>query len=240
MSPMPQELHQMNIPNTIPTPRTTQLKSRFAHDDTMLVDQIFRLAGELEVELHLASEARNAWMTRGSGRRSGWNFQQQPHTKMTEQQALQLIDERDAAEKALAEAYHLVTGQVAEWSNNFGYAEALEEIAEWCAPDPVRDEPLTPRENDMIEAGLAKIYRAERDTALRVLAELNHRVHSGYDWNADPDYVTLLVGAALNLERLPDRWAAGAGVWRCAPSLFSPAPGSGIPAPDTNAEGQAL
>lgn len=41
--------------------------------------------------------------------------------------------------------------------------------------------------------GLAQERAALRDT----LRELNHRVHSGYDFNADPDGMTLRVGAAL-------------------------------------------
>lgn len=69
----------------------------------------------------------------------------------------------------------------------------------------------------MIEKGLVKIYAAERDAALKVLAELNLRVNSGYDFNADPDSITLLVGCALRGERFPEGWAAGAGVWKCAP-----------------------
>ncbi len=51
-----------------------------------------------------------------------------------EEQALgQVIDERDAAEEALSRAYYLVTGRSPEWSNIFGYTEALEEIEDACA-----------------------------------------------------------------------------------------------------------
>jgi hypothetical protein len=39
------------------------------------------------------------------------------------------VDERDAAEQAMSQAYYLVTGRSPEWSNNFGYAQALEEIS---------------------------------------------------------------------------------------------------------------
>jgi hypothetical protein len=39
-----------------------------------------------------------------------------------------VIDERDAAEQAMSQAYYLVTGNSPEWSNNFGYTEALQEI----------------------------------------------------------------------------------------------------------------
>jgi len=41
---------------------------------------------------------------------------------------LQVIDERDAAEEALSQAYYLITGSSPHWSNRFGYKEALEDI----------------------------------------------------------------------------------------------------------------
>jgi len=42
----------------------------------------------------------------------------------------------------------------------------------------------------------------ERDR-LHALKELDQRVHSGYDFNADPDDITLLVGAAIRGEPRP-------------------------------------
>ena len=45
----------------------------------------------------------------------------------------QLIDERDAAEEAIAQAYFIVTGRSPEWSNKFGFSEALEEIGDAVA-----------------------------------------------------------------------------------------------------------
>ncbi len=41
---------------------------------------------------------------------------------------LRTIDQRDAAEDALSDAFRLVTGREPEWSNLFGYADAMEEI----------------------------------------------------------------------------------------------------------------
>ena len=49
-----------------------------------------------------------------------------PHDSHIEQ----LTNERDAAEDALSQAYFLITGRSPEWSNLFGYAEALQEIDE--------------------------------------------------------------------------------------------------------------
>jgi hypothetical protein len=51
-----------------------------------------------------------------------------------EERALgQVIDERDAAEDALSQAFYLITGHSPEWSNVFGHAQALEEIGDACA-----------------------------------------------------------------------------------------------------------
>ena len=44
----------------------------------------------------------------------------------------QSIQERDDAEQALSQAYFLVIGHSPEWSNMFGHAEALEDIADAC------------------------------------------------------------------------------------------------------------
>ena len=45
-----------------------------------------------------------------------------------EKEHLQTIDERDKAEDALSQAYCLVTGSSPEWSNLFGYDQAIEDI----------------------------------------------------------------------------------------------------------------
>lgn len=42
----------------------------------------------------------------------------------------QLIGERDDAQEAMSQAYYLVTGRSPEWSNKFGYEQALEDIAD--------------------------------------------------------------------------------------------------------------
>ncbi len=46
-----------------------------------------------------------------------------------DREAEELIDERDEAEEAMSQAYYLVTGRSPEWSNNFGYEQAHEDIA---------------------------------------------------------------------------------------------------------------
>ena|SRR5690606_10708091 len=42
----------------------------------------------------------------------------------------QLIEERDSAEKALADMYEAAMGERPEWSNLFGYAEAIDDVAQ--------------------------------------------------------------------------------------------------------------
>lgn len=41
---------------------------------------------------------------------------------------LQTIDERDSAEQAISQAYYLIKGESPQWSNLFGYEQALEDI----------------------------------------------------------------------------------------------------------------
>lgn len=41
---------------------------------------------------------------------------------------IRTIDQRDDAEKALSDMFSAVTGRGPEWSNNFGYPEAIEEV----------------------------------------------------------------------------------------------------------------
>lgn len=52
------------------------------------------------------------------------------HASIEEKAHLQTIDERDAAEEALSQAYYLIVGRSPEWSNLFGHDEAINEIAE--------------------------------------------------------------------------------------------------------------
>lgn len=45
-----------------------------------------------------------------------------------ERAMLKLIEERDAAEEALSQAYAIVMGEGPNWSNLFGYQDALNQI----------------------------------------------------------------------------------------------------------------
>lgn len=55
------------------------------------------------------------------------------HRPLSERDETRLIDQRDAAEAALSETYLIVTGRQPEWSNRFGYRDAVREIREECA-----------------------------------------------------------------------------------------------------------
>ena len=47
-----------------------------------------------------------------------------------EREMLRTIDQRDAAEEALTQAYYLITGRSPDWSSVWGFAECIEEIDE--------------------------------------------------------------------------------------------------------------
>lgn len=53
----------------------------------------------------------------------------------------EVIDQREAAEEALSQAYYLVTGRYPQWSNLLRYSEALNEIREALSAAPVLSEP---------------------------------------------------------------------------------------------------
>lgn len=73
-----------------------------------------------------------------------------------ERDMLQLIDERDAAEEALSQAYYIVIGRSPEWSNKFGHAQALEEIGDACEvlKQAARPSPETEAEVEAQDAAL--------------------------------------------------------------------------------------
>ncbi|EBP8549507.1 ead/Ea22-like family protein [Salmonella enterica] len=56
----------------------------------------------------------------------------------------QLINERDAAESALADMYQAATGERPEWSNMFGFADAVEVVEERLATLEANQSQTTP------------------------------------------------------------------------------------------------
>ncbi|EAW8928062.1 ead/Ea22-like family protein [Salmonella enterica] len=57
---------------------------------------------------------------------------------------LQLINERDAAESALADMYQAATGERPEWSNMFGFADAVDVVEERLATLEANQSQTTP------------------------------------------------------------------------------------------------
>lgn len=58
----------------------------------------------------------------------------------------QLINERDAAESALADMYQAATGERPEWSNMFGFADAVDVVEERLATLEANQSQTTPTE----------------------------------------------------------------------------------------------
>ncbi|EHI1888651.1 ead/Ea22-like family protein [Salmonella enterica] len=92
-------------------------------------------------------------------------------TAELERSETQLINERDAAESALADMYQAATGERPEWSNMFGFADAVDVVVDRIAdleakqPSPVVLEGLVKavrfyeqvkRENPPVETGARK------------------------------------------------------------------------------------
>lgn len=76
---------------------------------------------------------------------------------------LQLIDERDAAEQALSQAFYLTTGRSPEWSNLFGHDEALQEIKD--ALDTMRGFAALPPRAGLTETQEKRLDEIQRLTA---------------------------------------------------------------------------
>lgn len=61
-----------------------------------------------------------------------------------ERSEIQLINERDAAESALADMYQAATGERPEWSNMFGFADAVDVVEERLATLEANQSQTTP------------------------------------------------------------------------------------------------
>ncbi|HFY1708167.1 TPA: ead/Ea22-like family protein, partial [Salmonella enterica subsp. enterica serovar Typhimurium] len=61
-----------------------------------------------------------------------------------ERSETQLINERDAAESALADMYQAATGERPEWSNMFGFADAVDVVKERLATLEANQSQTTP------------------------------------------------------------------------------------------------
>jgi hypothetical protein len=66
--------------------------------------------------------------------------------KKEEASHLETIDRRDEAEECVGDIYYKIIGRSPEWSNNFGYPQALEEIEDAVSALKLAARPLPPRE----------------------------------------------------------------------------------------------
>jgi hypothetical protein len=88
------------------------------------------------------------------------------------------IDERDAAEEALSQAYYLVTGNNPEWSSGFGHAHAIKDIGDAIGQQAREIERMSQIIDDrnvrikaLQEGNKLSLERGERITALTAEVE---------------------------------------------------------------------
>lgn len=95
----------------------------------------------------------------------------------------QLIQERDSAEQALADMYEAATGERPEWSNWFGFADAIEDVAQVRAKlaTPVRltDERTLWAGEDDYDTGHVKGWNANRIEQAALLKKQGFKVEGG-------------------------------------------------------------
>lgn len=81
-----------------------------------------------------------------------------------ERSELQLIDERDNAESALADMYQAATGERPEWSNMFGFADAVEAVEDRLATlESGQDQPVMFIDGDISSADADKLVAVIRE-----------------------------------------------------------------------------
>jgi hypothetical protein len=130
--------------------------------NTVFVDEDFAATDWRVVEAvadaaHTTGGGQPEWKTLSVTAVAAENSSVAEYLAQEERAHLQTIDQRDRAEEALSQAYFLITGRSPEWSNLFGYDEALEEIddaqktlREVAAPQAAVPESLLP-ELDMLD-----------------------------------------------------------------------------------------
>ncbi len=91
------------------------------------------------------------------------------------------LAERDEAEDAVSQAFCVVTGNAPEWSNLFGYKEALDEIAEACAEKDARIAVLERLAGEAsVEVMVHATLAADRLAEIERLKADKLRIYEGY------------------------------------------------------------
>ncbi|CUZ12846.1 Uncharacterised protein [Serratia marcescens] len=95
-------------------------------------DNLAARVSELELVLQGLSQAAidGGWTAKGISEYASKLEKQVKELNVSE---TNLIQERDEAEVALADMYEAATGRRPEWSNWFGFTEAIDEVAEIAA-----------------------------------------------------------------------------------------------------------
>jgi hypothetical protein len=118
-----------------------------------------------------------------------------------EEKALgEVIDQRDAAEEALSQAFYLVTGRSPEWSNLFGHAEALGEIEDACSLLRQATSP-TPQAAAWRpdRRAIIKLLAARDVQVAKRMADLPNIIKTGESALPPPQSITELADAILAL-----------------------------------------
>lgn len=114
------------------------------------------------------------------------------------------IDRRDDTEECVGNIYFKVIGHSPEWSNNFGYAEALEEIEDAVsslkAVAALRSQPAMPRE--LSDDDLMKLFY-KTGLAKRSVSMITTDWKDGIDIDRPSYYARRLVDAILSLPAAP-------------------------------------
>lgn len=104
--------------------RLEALDNRIAELNTMRY-RIKTLNGTVDI----VDGQRDRWMERCKDAEAKLEAAEKRIAEL-ERDETQLIKERDSAEKALADMYEVAMGERPEWSNLFGYAEAIDDVAQ--------------------------------------------------------------------------------------------------------------
>ena len=127
--------------------------------------------------------------------------------------AEELVTERDDAEQALSQAYYLIMGRAAEWSNTFGHEQALQDIDDAQAALRAQIRAAKEQEDRMVVKALnmasretvrAEEYRSiARELADRASHRKGHYISCDPEWNEETGtWENCTCGLSEELQRL--------------------------------------
>ena len=119
---------------------------------------------------------------------------------ISEADETRLIERHDAAEDALSQAYRIVTGDLPEWSNMFGYWDALGEIEEVCTARSADPTPPQTREEQVDKLWGVYISGGEGMLGMAALRDEAARMFPAASGEVD------LVAMQIALRRAVNAW----------------------------------